>query len=144
MKNWHKTTLYALGSLAVLSLIGRVNYIDDLNQITSRQVQQRAAVTQASRPNAKRDLVITRFRWQKNKVGTVAYHWFTINNGSRRHTYLRIPVRFSYYSEAGDEVGRIERVIVKAIKVGETIQVDKVETALPYQHADGADLEIME
>lgn len=144
MKKWFKVTLYGLGSLVVLSLIGRINPTDDHTQTTLVKEQQQAAMKQAARTNAQRDLVIKTFRWQKNEGGSVGYHWFTIYNASRRHTYARIPVQFIYYSETGDEVGRIDKVIDKAIKMGKTVHLDQLETELPDQHAEGADLKIID
>lgn len=144
MKKWFKITLCGLGSLAVLGWIWRVNQIDDLDKNTIQQAQQKAVENLAARPNAKRDLVLNTFRWQKNEVDTVAHHWFTIFNTSRRHSYTRIPVRFIYYSEAGDEVGRTDKVIDRAIRTGESIRIENVETEIRYQHADGADMEITE
>lgn len=77
-------------------------------------------------------------------MGTIAYHWFTVLNTSRRHTYTKLPVRFIYYSETGNEVGRIDKVIDRAIRTGESIRMENVETEIRYQHTDGADMEITE
>ncbi|UHG94511.1 hypothetical protein [Spirosoma oryzicola] len=144
MKKWFKITLYVLGSLAVLGWIWRVGQADDLDKNLVRQSQQKAVEDLAARPNAKRDLVINSFRWQKNDVGTVAYHWFTVFNTSKRHTYTKLPIRFIYYSEIGNEVGCINKVIDRTIRTGESIRMENVETEIRYQYADGADMEITE
>ncbi|MCK8495623.1 MULTISPECIES: hypothetical protein [Spirosoma] len=142
MKKWLKVSLYSLGSLVGVILIGQINSTDDYIKTTLLEKQQKAVVSKNAEPNTQRDLVINTFRWQKSEQDSTGYHWFTVHNTSKRHSYTTIPVRFSYYSDAGEEVGYVDKVIDKAIKIGETVQVDKIETALPDQHTDGADMEI--
>ncbi len=142
MKKWLKVTLYSLGSLIVLILIWRINSTDNYTKTVLLEKQRKAVVDKTARPNTQRDLVIDTFRWQKNERNSIGYHWFTVRNTSKRHNYTTIPVRFSYYSDAGEEVGYVDKVVHKAIKIGETVRVDKIETALPDQHADGADMGI--
>ncbi|GAB3946657.1 hypothetical protein GCM10028805_17530 [Spirosoma harenae] len=128
----------------MLILIGQLKHQAKIAEIALRQAQQKADLLQAAKPNASRDLVINKFTWQKDEVGSVAYHWFTIYNTSKRHMYTTIPVRFSYYSESGDEVGRTDKVIDKAVRIGETVHLNKVATELLYEHVYCADMEIIE
>ncbi|GAB3955008.1 hypothetical protein GCM10028805_41370 [Spirosoma harenae] len=144
MKKWQKITLLVLGTLIVLSLIYQVRHKAHIAEIDFSEKQQKAALSEASKLNPRRDLVIKTFTWQKAETGSIAYHWFTIYNTSKRHSYKTIPVRFLYYSEAGDEVGRTDKVIDKAVKIADTVHIAKVATALLYEHVDGADMEIIE
>ena len=143
MKKWMKVTLFVVGSLVLLILIGQLKRKANNAEIVVRQEQQKADLIQAAKPNAKRDLVIHKFTWQKGEVGSVSYHWFTVDNTSKRYDYKTIPVRFIYYSAIGDEVGHTDKVIDKAVRVGETVRIDKLATELLYEHVYGADMEIV-
>ncbi|QJW89970.1 hypothetical protein HNV11_11580 [Spirosoma taeanense] len=141
MKKCLKITLYVLGGLLVLSLIGRITRKATPAEIDGLENQQKAAVIKAARPNARRDLTINKHTWQKGEAGSMALHSFSIYNASKQHDYTTIRLRFFYYSDLGVEVGHSDQVIDKTVRVGQTIRINKFVAGLIPQHTFGADME---
>lgn len=145
MKKSFKIALYMLSSLLVLGLIVGINnkstpVASDL--LVEQQAKAMAQAT-AAKPNAKRDLVLKKVSWQKSRDGSEGIHTFSVYNASKTYNYPTIKVRFSYYSDFGDEVGKVDKVIDKNVSAGETIQIDKIATGVLNDHADGVAMEIL-
>lgn len=144
MKKPLKIALYVLTGLSVLGLIARIDYKTKPATSDFQDQQEKVIIqTETAKPNARRDLVLNQYSWQKGGDGSVGFHSFSIYNASKEHSYSTITVRFSYYSGIGDEVGHTDKVIDQSIKAGETIHIDKLETAGIDQHADGVDMKIL-
>jgi hypothetical protein len=144
MKKWLKIALYFLSGAVVVWLTYRIAYKSPPSE-SDPAAKQKEVLSQAATagPNAKRDLVLKNFSWQKAEDGSAVFHSFSIYNASTRYIYSAITVRFSYYSEIGDEVGHSDKIIETVIKAGESIRIDKLKTDFLNQHADGADMTIL-
>lgn len=145
MKKSFKIALYMLSSLLVLGLIVGINNKSTpvASDLLVEQQAKAMAQAAAAKPNAKRDLVLKKVSWQKSGDGSEGFHTFSVYNASKTYNYPTIKVRFSYYSDFGDEVGKVDKVIDKNVSAGETIQIDKIATGVLNDHADGVAMEIL-
>lgn len=106
MKKSLKIALFIFSSLLVLGLLGWFNKPTPVASdfLIAKQEKAMAQVA-AAKPNAKRDLVLGKASWQKGGNGSEGFHTFSVYNASKKYTYPTITVRFSYYTDLGDEIG---------------------------------------